>query len=32
MKHHEEPEAIDLLLEVERIDKIIPLCTESNHK
>jgi 26S proteasome regulatory subunit N1 len=32
MKTHEEPEAVDLLLEVEQIDKIVNLSVESNYK
>ena len=32
MKNHEEPEAVDLLAEVEQLDKLIPLCTENNYK
>lgn len=32
MKTHEEPEAIDLLLEVEQIEKIIKFGTENNYK
>lgn len=31
MKHHEEPEAIDLLIEVEQLPKLIPLCNEHNY-
>lgn len=32
MKHHEEPEAVDLLAEVEQLEKLIPLCNENNYK
>ena len=32
MKNHEEPEAVDLLAEVEQLDKLIPLVNENNYK
>jgi len=32
MKSHEEPEAVDLLAEVEQLEKLVPLCTENNYK
>jgi len=32
MKHHEEPEAVDLLMEVEQLDKLIDHSTESNYE
>jgi 26S proteasome regulatory subunit N1 len=30
MKHNEEPEAVDLLMEVEQLDKLIPLSSQNN--
>lgn len=32
MKHHEEPEAVDLLMEVERLDKLITESSQSNYE
>jgi 26S proteasome regulatory subunit N1 len=32
MKNHEEPEAIDLLMEVENLDKIIQFINDSNYE
>jgi 26S proteasome regulatory subunit N1 len=32
MKHHEEPEAVDLLMEVERLDKLIDESNEHNYE
>ena len=30
MKHNEEPEAVDLLMEVESLEKLIPLSNDTN--
>jgi 26S proteasome regulatory subunit N1 len=30
MKNHEEPEAVDLLMEVEKLDRLIEFTNESN--
>ena len=32
MKHHEEPEAVDLLMEVEQLDKLVQFTTEHNYE
>jgi 26S proteasome regulatory subunit N1 len=32
MKHHEEPEAVDLLMEVENLDKLLQFTTEHNYE
>ena len=32
MRHHAETDAVDLLLEVDQLDKIIPLCDDQNYK
>lgn len=32
MKNHEEPEAVDLLMEVESLDKLINFTNESNYE
>lgn len=32
MKHNEEPEAVDLLMEVEKLEKLIPLSNDNNYE
>ena len=32
MKSYEEPEAVDLLAEVEQLEKLVPLCNENNFR
>jgi 26S proteasome regulatory subunit N1 len=32
MKHHEEPEAVDLLMEVEQLEKLITFSNEHNYE
>ena len=32
MKHHEEPEAVDLLMEVENLNKLLQFTTEHNYE
>jgi len=32
MKHHEEPEAVDLLMEVEQLDKLVQYTSENNYE
>ena len=32
MKSYEEPEAVDLLAEVEQLEKLVPLCNENNYR
>ena len=32
MKHHEEPEAVDLLMEVESLDKLLDFTNDHNYE
>ena len=32
MKNHEEPEAVDLLMEIEQLDKLLSATTETNYE
>lgn len=32
MKNHEEPEAVDLLMEVESLDKLVKFTSDSNYE
>jgi 26S proteasome regulatory subunit N1 len=32
MQHHAEPDAVDLLLEIEQLDQLVPLADDRNYK